>query len=89
MNFNVPTFDFSPEFSKNIRTIGLCTILLISSIEIDINTVTKLGGIYLCLRFSTGIAKAIACVLSLISIFDVSLALALSLDSYWLPYYRN
>lgn len=72
-------FDLPPGFGETIRTIGLCTILLISSVEININAVARAGSASLRLTLLPGLIEAFTCALSSVWIFKMPFALALSL----------
>ena len=72
-------FEVSPRFGEFIETIGLCVILLISSTEIDMHSVASCGGVSLRLTFLPGLVEAFVCGAATHWIFDMPIALALSL----------
>ena len=75
----VGNFDLSHRFGETIETVGLCTILLISSTEIDVNAVASAGGVSLRLTFLPGLVEAAGCSAAAYLIFGMPLALAFSL----------
>ena len=82
---NVPINDrgffeqVSPFFRETIQTVGLCTILLISSTEIDVHAVARAGGVPARLAFAPALVEAAAAGAASHWIFGMPPALALSL----------
>ena len=72
-------FEVSPRFGEFVETLGLCVILLISSTEIDMHSVASCGGVSLRLTFLPGLVEAFVCGAATHWIFDMPIALALSL----------
>ncbi|KAL7553896.1 hypothetical protein ACHAWF_017258 [Thalassiosira exigua] len=72
-------FELSSRFRETIETVGLCVILLVSSMEIDIHAVARAGGVSLRLTFLPGLVEAASCAAASFWIFGMPPALALSL----------
>ena len=75
----VEDFDLPHRFTEMIENVGLCVILLISSMEIDVNAVVKAGSISLRLTFLPGLVEAVICAVASHWLFNMPLAFALSL----------
>jgi len=75
----VKSFEVSHRFGEMVETVGLCIILLISSTEIDINAVSKAGGVSLRLTFLPGLVEAVGTAAVSHWIFGMPPLLALSL----------
>lgn len=73
------TFYLAPEFNDAVRTIGLCTILLISAVEIDVYAVKRAGGASLRLTFLPGLVEAITVAGAACWLFRMPFTFALSL----------
>ncbi len=72
-------FHLAPEFNDAVRTIGLCIILLISALEVDIYAVKSAGGASLRLTFLPGLVEAVTVAGAACWLFRMPFTLALSL----------
>ena len=77
---NAFNFTVHPQLSDAVRTVGLCIILLISSVEINVDKIWKLGVVF-CMRLTClpGMMEAITSASLAVLLFDMPLSLSLAL----------
>ena len=77
---NAFNFSVHPQLSDAVRTIGLCIILLVSSVEINVDKIWKLGMVF-CMRLTCfpGMMEAIISASLAVLLFKMPLSLSLAL----------